>query len=387
MAEAPEHGLDAFLPPPSDARELEPGAPFVLAREEAQEELLAAFHAAWGTEAAAGRNPCPQPVSLERRHLALLRERSYVVADKSDGQRFCLVLTRVGGKEYSLLVDRKLAFYQVPVCAAARCFDGSLFDGELVWTWGADGVAAQTLLLFDVVCWRGDGGAAGREPLGRRLELLRRVFDLGDETVAGADGARACALQGKIVCGGNAHGLAFRPKPCFAFELLPTLARRLRQLPYRTDGLLFTPVDESVRTGTHETLLKLKWHQTLDLWCNPTTQHFYLGGGAGAHEARLDLEACEEALGQRLEPALGFWEALQRALTPRDSPVGCLVEVRLLPRAQREAVRFDFVALRRDKRHPNSVRTATRTLRSLRQAVSLEDLLQVVESRGARGRQ
>jgi hypothetical protein len=340
------------------------------------DELVAAYHAAWGAKAVPGRNPAPQPVSLERRHLPLLKEAAYVAADKSDGVRMCLFLSRAAGREHAVLVDRKLTLYQVPVAASRRCFDGSLFDGELLWTTAPDGSRWQTFLVFDAVAWRGDGGAIGCEPLTRRLELIRHTFDLGCEEIVGADAAQAKAKEGKVICGGNAHGLAFRPKQCFSLEMLPTLLRQLPHLPYRSDGIVLTPVDEPVRTGTHETTFKLKWRHTLDLQVNLATRQVFLGAGGVAHNERLSLEAAE--LGLRM--ASGFWEALRGALAPSDSPVGMIVECEVDPTGQT----LGFLGVRRDKTHPNSLRTAERTLRSLKEGLGPEELMAELLGSGAR---
>ena len=334
------------------------------------EEITASYHTAWGVKAVPGRNPAPQPVSLERRHLPLLREHAYIIADKSDGVRMCLFLTRTAdGRDHAVLVDRKLSLYQVHVAALRRCFDGSLFDGELMWTTGPDGTHWQTFLVFDAVAWRGDNGEIGQQPLTKRLELIRHTFDLGSEEIIGADAAQIKAKEGKIICGGNAHGLSFRPKQCFPLEMLPTLLRHIQHLPYQSDGLVLTPVDEPVRTGTHETTFKVKWKHTLDLQANPTTKQLLLGAGGIAHNERMDL--LNVGLPETVVPSATFWADLKDNLVTSDSPVSVIVECSL---AQTSG-QLGFVAIRRDKSHPNSMRTAERTLRSMMDNIGSEELL------------
>lgn len=50
--------------------------------------------------------------------------------------------------------------------------------------------------------------------------------------------------------------------PLEEFEKVPT------EYPYETDGLVFTPVNEPIRTGTHETMFKWKPRDriTIDFW-------------------------------------------------------------------------------------------------------------------------
>lgn len=342
------------------------------------EELVAAYHTTWGVKAVAGRNPAPQPVSLERRHLPLLRDQAYIVADKSDGVRMCLFLSRTGNsREHAVLVDRKLTLYQVPVAATRRFFDGSLFDGELLWTTGADGLRWQTFLVFDVVAIRGDKGLIGKEPLTRRLEVIRRTFDLGSEEIAGAEAAQVKAKEGKIVCGGNTHGLSFRPKQCFGLEMLPTLLRQLQHLPYQSDGIILTPVDEPVRTGTHETTFKYKWKQTIDLQVNVTSRQLLLGAGGVAHNERIDLS--NAGLSRTLQISSSFWFDLRDHMCSSDSPVSVIVECVLTQDGE-----LIFAAVRRDKAHPNSIRTVERTLKSLEDNMQPEELLSEILGTSAR---
>ena len=120
-------------------------------RADVAEKVRAKLHELWRVEEKPLRNPCAQPVSLERKHLPLLNDGHYVVAEKSDGVRYTLFLTRAEGAEVAFLIDRKLSMYQVPVAARKGFFDGSIFDGELVWVTNPDGTTSQNYLVFDMV--------------------------------------------------------------------------------------------------------------------------------------------------------------------------------------------------------------------------------------------
>lgn len=329
-------------------------------------EILERYHAVWGARFVPHRNPCPQPVSLERKHFDMLRSNHYVVADKSDGVRYALFLTRTGGREQSVLIDRKLEVFQCPVAASKKCFDGSLFDGELLWVDGPNGSRCQTLLIFDVICWRGDGSVA-QQPLHARLELIRKVFGLEGE-VTTPESAQAAAKMGKVVCGGNAHGLSFRPKQCMPLDMLDTLLRHMKGLPYRSDGLVLTPVDEPIKTGTHDSLFKLKFRHTIDLEVNAASGEVLFG--LGGVETANDRASIEE-LGIQISPR--FWDDLRAALRPGDGLVGTIVECELVSNDT-----VSFFSIRRDKRHPNSQRTIERTLINVREAITAEELLKEI---------
>ena len=95
----------------------------------------------WGVPDTFTHNPAPNPISIERKHLGNLRRNQYVVAEKSDGVRYLLLLTRdLQGRNVAVMADRTYRFWEVEVLASAAYFDsgGSLFDGELVWSSAGD---------------------------------------------------------------------------------------------------------------------------------------------------------------------------------------------------------------------------------------------------------
>lgn len=324
-------------------------------------ELLESYHHLWEVAPYADRNPASQPISLERAHFPLLQSRDYVVSDKSDGVRFVLYLARAGGQEMAVMVDRKLKLYQVPVAAARSNFKGSIFDGELVAIQGA-----HIFLIFDVVAHKGSNAIA-KKPLTRRLELIRAIFDLdGPSPVTSPEAAAEQARAGKIVCGGSAHGLSFRPKPCFQLQQLDTLLRRLPTLPYAVDGLIFTPVDDPVRAGGHETLLKLKWRHSVDVEVGDTGELLVgIGGAPATAVLRTPLTAL--CVPFELEPPL-------QASLPQ--LLGRIIELALTLTPE-GGLRLAMLGQRSDKAHPNSASTVLRTVKNLRENIQPQELLQL----------
>ena len=321
-----------------------------------------AFCSFWGAAHIPQRNPCSQPVSLERRHLPLLLKEQYVVADKSDGVRYSLFLFKDGDRHFSFLVDRKLALFQIPVAACSRAFEGSVFDGELVWVQGAQGAWQQLFLVFDVVAVNGQT-AIQHQNLHRRLELIRVTFDLRGEKATSPTNASHLAKQGKIVCGGNAYGLSFRPKPCFPMDQLDTLLRQIPSLPYATDGFVFTPVNEPVCAGTGERVFKLKSRHTVDLELRAGELLVGQGGGAETAAQRVPLDALGVPL--RRSARLAALVATERS----DSAIlECLLTT------VEDHIELDLVCLRQDKAHPNTVRTLLSTLTNLREDIQIEEL-------------
>lgn len=330
---------------------------------EAEAEILRDYHEWWGRTHFEGRNPAPQPSSLERQHFPLLLQNDYMVADKSDGARFVLFLTRAAGREVAVLVDRKLKLFQIPVAASKSFFAGSMFDGELV-----DANGFHVFLVFDAVAVK--GVYVGEESLLSRLALVRNTFDLEGSPTQSAEQAAALAKRGKVVCGGSAHGLSFRPKPCYVMRQLDTLLRQMPTLPYAVDGLVFTPVHAAICTGTHATAFKFKWKHTIDV--EVASDGEFLVGKGGAPETavqRMPLASLGAVF--RLDDELKL-----RIVSGAASARGAVLELllTLLPDGE---VRLSLLRLRSDKVHPNSAAVVLRTLVNLNEGISTDELLEL----------
>ena len=347
-------------------RHQKPGVPY---KGEHLAACIASYFRLWRAPVLHERNPCAQPVSMERRHIPEVQNGDYVVADKSDGVRYTLFLCSEGGRSFSFLVDRKLSFYQITVAARKRAFAGSLFDGELVWADIAGGAQrSQLFLVFDAVAVKGDLDVR-YENLHRRLEIIRGAFDLNGHAVSSPCEAAALAKQGKIVCGGNPFGLAFRPKLCFPMRQMDTLLRQLPFLPYPTDGLVFTPVYSPVATGTAEKTYKLKLSHTVDV--EVRNRELLLGQGGNSETAPLRVLLSSSDLG--LRPDDDFWRALGASC--RCSMADSIIaECRLYTVG--DEIQLKFMSQRTDKSHPNTVRTVACTVLNFREDLQPHELCQ-----------
>lgn len=87
--------------------------------------------------------PQNNPVSLEKRHLSVLRDKDYACTYKSDGINYYLILTRalVPGTQslepIAVMVNRAECVYEVQVCCEDRFFDGTMLVGELLLVRGS----------------------------------------------------------------------------------------------------------------------------------------------------------------------------------------------------------------------------------------------------------
>lgn len=265
------------------------------------------YHA-WGVKQPSDNwFPGPQPVSIERRHFALLKKSEYMVCEKMDGVRHLLVST---DEKKVALVDR--SFHITPINYTLP--KNTLLDGELVTR--NDG--KQVFLVHDAVMIRGED--LKECPLTERLEKSKALV-------------RTILSKSPFVT---------IVKPMYP---LKNLADLKHDDNYITDGLIFTPVHEPIRTGTHETLFKWKprEHITIDFQVQDSTKLYIQERG------RLILEA-------ELHNTTGY-------------PDGTIVE------CDYGETGWRVVRVRTDKTYPNNRRTFLRTIVNLRENIQKDEFL------------
>ena len=183
------------------------------------------IHKVWGSKE---YFPGPQPVSIERQHFPILKGGEYVVCEKTDGERHMLVAITYEGKKKTLLVNRSFKVTEIPLNLKKAAYEGTILDGELY---------ENVLMVYDAVRVCGESVW--------NLDLHKRM-----------DAAKAM-MKGMICMKSDPYRLKckkFHPMrefKTFLNEYLPTVTQRM-------DGLVFTPVHEPIRIGTHETMFKWK---------------------------------------------------------------------------------------------------------------------------------
>lgn len=271
-------------------------------------DLCAFIANAWSVTDPA-RFPGPQPVSIERRHFPLLKRQPYLVCEKTDGVRHLLASTDDG----VFLVNRAFACEKVNV----RVAKDTLLDGELVKTKGG-----KTLfMVYDAVRVKGED--LTHKPLTERLDAARKVV--------------------KAIIKTASAPLELRVKTMWNLKD-PTPS--LDSFEYETDGLVFTPVNEPIRTGTHETMFKWKPREriTIDFCIRNGCELFVQDRGIPYKEADLHLHNVR-----------------------RDLPDGTIVECGY------GDLGWFVEKIRTDKTHANNRRTYFRTIVNIRENIELEE--------------
>ena len=298
----------------------------VMKNSQMHKHLVTFLHTTWNSS---NKNyfPGPQPISIERQHFGILRRNNYVVCEKTDGIRHALLAVMYDDKKMCVLVDRSQEMYLMPLNLPKPMFQGTVMDGELVKT-----ETGWQYIVYDCLL------VANRHV--GHLELTRRIEE-ANGSVSGIMKMAKDPIKIKIK--------QFWPMSQFG-EFTQTV------FPYRTDGVVFTPVDEPVRIGTHETLFKWKPRDenTIDFqmkWHTNKWGMYVQEKGKLVFESELSLEKSQGLDIQEdmiMECQYIHWE---------------------WPRWWRP------INVRTDKTHPNNRRTFYRTLTNISENIQLNEFL------------
>lgn len=200
---------------------------YVLKGTPLEKETLNFFHECWNNQY---RNifPGPQPISIERKHFSQLKTDSYMICEKTDGVRWVFVCFIFQGKKMCALINRALDIRWININVGTGAKKGTLLDGELINT---------TFMIYDAV--RVNGEQCSKKNLLERYSYIENF----------------CNTVMKI----KSDPIQLIPKQ---FEVLENaknyIENILPTIPYNTDGLVFTPIHEPIRVGTHEKMFKWK---------------------------------------------------------------------------------------------------------------------------------
>ena len=293
------------------------------------------IHTHWGSKE---HFPGPQPISIERKHFPILKGNDYVVCEKTDGERYMMVALMYEGKKKCLFVNRSFNMFEVSINLKKSVYDGTIIDGELY---------EGTLMVYDALLVMGK--SFWNHNLNERLEAARSIMK--SIIYMKSD-------QYRLKCK-TFHQMREFGK--FMDEYLPTVQQKI-------DGLVFTPVNEPIRIGTHETMFKWKPQEknTVDFLMKWEPSRETPGFKAGTPAWRLYVQ----------EKGKLFFESEIPFNRMEDEPWfedGAIVECKYI--THEEPMWWRPLKRRTDKNYPNNRRTFYRTIVNIKENIQMKEFL------------
>jgi len=293
------------------------------------------IHTKWGSK---DYFPGPQPISIEHRHFPVLKGAEYLVCEKTDGERYMMVACMFEGKKKCVFVNRAFNMFEVPINLKKSVYDGTILDGELY---------ENTLMVYDAVWVNGESVW--------NLNLMKRL-----------DAARSI-MKSVIYMKSDQYRLKcktfhqMREFGKFMDAYLPTVQQKI-------DGLVFTPVNEPVRIGTHETMFKWKPQEknTVDFLMKREPSRETPGFKPGTPTWRLYVQ----------EKGKLFFESELPFNRMEDEPWfedGAIVECKYV--TWEEPMWWKPLKRRTDKNYPNNRRTFYRTIVNIKENIQMKEFL------------
>ena len=293
------------------------------------------IHAKWGSKE---YFPGPQPISIEHKHFPVLKGAEYLVCEKTDGERYMMVALTYEGKRKCVFVNRAFNMFEVPSNLKKSAYDGTILDGELY---------EDTLMVYDAVWVNGE--SVWNRNLNERLDAARSVMK--SIIYMKSD-------QYRLKCK-TFHQMRDFGK--FMDEYLPTVQQKI-------DGLVFTPVNEPIRIGTHETMFKWKPQEknTVDFLMKREPSRETPGFKPGAPAWRLYVQ----------EKGKLFFESEIPFNRMDDEPWfedGAIVECKYI--TWESPMWWRPIKRRTDKTYPNNRRTFYRTIVNIKENIQMKEFL------------
>jgi len=287
------------------------------------------IHHVWGSK---DYFPGPQPISIEYKHFPILKGGEYVVCEKTDGERYMMVATTFEGKPRCFFVNRAFDMIEVKIRLNKKVYEGTILDGELY---------QDTLMVYDALL-------VSNKPVGH-MNLFQRLTEAEN------------MMKGIIYMKFDRHRLklktfySMRDYDHFMYEYLPKVEQKI-------DGLVFTPVNEPVRIGTHETMFKWKPREK-------NTVDFHMKRGKSVNnDAVWKLYVQEKG---KL-----IYES-EFPLSTMNEPwfeEGAIVECMYIT-WEKGPLWWKPLKRRTDKTHPNNRRTFYRTIANIKEDIQMKEFL------------
>lgn len=297
--------------------------------------------------------PGSQPVSLAKKDLMKLQRFEYSVCEKTDGMRYLLYGTIYQNRQRLYLVDRAYRFYEVRLSQmGADFFQGTILDGELVREHRVDG-GPWSFYCHDCVCLAG-------------VNIAKSNLDI------------RLAFAEKCVSGlytkDTRDPFTLKTKRFWDYKDFGNYLQdhRSGNKTHDTDGLVLTPKNVPVCTGTQLSMFKWKEKHTFDFAVHWTA--------FTPSRCKYDMFVMDKSklakyhtVNSRTPKGKVFDTQFRQLYSPNGDLPTCTKNV--IVECLYENDTYIPVLLRKDKLHPNGLRTVTNTHSNITEDIKLEELL------------
>tara|TARA_B100001559_G_scaffold218273_1_gene183066 strand:+ start:8212 stop:9165 length:954 start_codon:yes stop_codon:yes gene_type:complete len=295
----------------------------------------------WGTKGK-GIFPGCQPISIEREHFGILEKNNYVVCEKTDGTRYMMIAIQYGTRKVCVFINRALEMFVEPLNFRMAVFKGTILEGELY---------NNEFMIYD--CLMTCGEVVGNQGFLERLDHC-------EKTVKKAMVLRTDSITLKVK---TFH--LHRDFREFMDKYLPTVKQEV-------DGLIFTPINEPIRIGTHNTMFKWKPRNknTIDFLVKKGPTAETPGCVPGEYVWRLYIQ----------EKGKHFFESsipVEKMSDYKWLKSGDIVEC-MYVNWENGPVWWKPIKKRKDKTFPNSRRTFYRTLVNIKEDILMKEFLDCI---------
>ena len=179
--------------------------------------------------------PGPQPVAVMLKDFEKLKK-DYMVCEKSDGERYVMLLLNIDNKPMCFLINRNNDLYFVTLSLKKEVFEGSIFDGEIIKT---KNELNWHYLVHDCYAYNGKS-------------FMEISHDLRYASIL--DFITKRYVPKETDCFNIKTKIFYK----YGAELDKTWDHITKTTENNIDGLIFTPINEPVKFGRDNNLLKWK---------------------------------------------------------------------------------------------------------------------------------
>jgi len=292
----------------------------------------------WGTKGK-GIFPGCQPISIERQHFDILSKNDYVVCEKTDGTRYMMLAFMYFDKKMCIFVNRALDMFSCSMNFRKQIFNGTILEGELY---------EDTFMVYDCLLALG-------EEVGNKNFLDRLIH---------------CENIAKKILSLKTDVLFIKVKKFYLHnDFNEFMDKYLPKVKQDIDGLIFTPVNIPIRTGTHERMFKWKPRNknTIDFLVKKGPTFETPGCKPGKYVWRLYIQERGKHVFESSIP-------LEKMNDYKWLREGDIVEC-VYVTWEDGPIWWKPIKKRPDKTYPNSRRTFYRTLVNIKEDINMKEFL------------